>query len=167
MNGKQLFRTMKTGLSLLTLVFSLTLITSCEKPEDDPSLFDLVAPEDIAMLEEDMEAGPMTISNANGVQWEPGDVFIYKTNQGRFGKFEVISVNQAENYKLTIKAVTYDTGGVIHSQTSSLSIRGTWLCDLDTMTEVGIDGTEDFKVSRDTEVNTSLLPTLTAVFSAY
>lgn len=99
--------------------------------------------------------------------WKAGDVFIYKTALGNYGKFEVVSVTVTENYKLTIHATTYKSDGTVLSSASDLSIRGTWLCDLDATKEVSDDGSEDFKNNRLTNTDTELEPCNGALFSKY
>jgi hypothetical protein len=80
---------------------------------------------------------------------------------------EIVSVQQDENYKLTFKAITFKPDGTLQSQSSGLSIRGTWLCDLDTMTEVEETGVQDFWNERINETDTQFTPKENAAFIRY
>lgn len=82
------------------------------------------------------------------------------------GKLEILGVDETVNYKLTIKAVTYNADGTIFSQTGSLDIRGTWSCDLDAMVEIS-NHDSDFWWERVTSTDTSLSPRNTAHFAEY
>lgn len=154
---------------IITASLMIMLATSCSKKEDvEQTLFDDIALDDITAKAAEMISGSLVISNSSGVLWNTGDLILYVTNEGRYGKFEVISVNANENYKLTFKAVTYENNGSVHSQTSLLAIRGTWLCDLDTMSEID-EGTaaEDFWLEKATQTDTNLTSKYTARFLRY
>jgi len=160
------------GMYVLIITASLIIMlgTSCSKKEEEEQtlLFNDIALKDITAKAADLISGGLVISDASGVLWNAGDIILFVTNQGRYGKLEVISVNANDNYKLTFKAVTYENTGVVHSQTSQLAIRGTWLCDLDTMSEID-EGTEaeDFWIQRETQTNTNLTSKSTARFLRY
>lgn len=155
---------------LITASLITMLATSCSKKEDEDQTlsFDDIVLNDIQANAADMISGNLVISNSSGVLWNAGDIILYITNQGHYGKFEVISVNPTDNYKLTIKAVTYGNDGSVLSQTSLLAIRGTWLCDLDTMSEID-EGTEaeDFWLQKASSTDTNLAPKFTARFLRY
>jgi hypothetical protein len=104
-------------------------------------------------------------TNANGHALSTSNVIIYKTNNNRYGKLQILGIDDASNFKLTIKAVTYNDDGTIYSQTENLAIRGTWQCDLDAMAESEVD--IDFKWNRTTSTNTYLQPITPAVFVKY
>ena len=152
----------------LLLVFSL-IFTSCKNDETEenmnPTNYAEITKDDIAAKEATMSSNMIEATNANGHVLDVGDVLVYKTNNDHFGKLEILAIDDADNYKLTIKAVTYDASGSVFSQTASLDIRGTWLCDLDAMEE---DGTSpDFKWRRLTETDTNLEPRGSALFAVY
>ena len=153
-----------TAILLLVVVLS----NSCQKDDtqDEPKVVSYadLSLTNIKAKEAQMSVAPLVISNSGGIYFKAGDILFYKTSLGNFGKMEVISVDQADNYKLTFKAVTYKTDGTILSSCTTLSIRGTWLCDLDTMTEVEEDGTQDFWVERVTPTDTNLEPKINSIF---
>ena len=150
------------------LLLLVVLINGCQKDDtqDEPKVVSYadLSLANIKAKEAQMSVAPLVISNSGGIYFKAGDILFYKTSLGNFGKMEVISVDQADNYKLTFKAVTYKTDGTILSSCTTLSIRGTWLCDLDTMTEVDEDGTQDFWVERVTPTDTNLEPKINSIF---
>jgi formylglycine-generating enzyme required for sulfatase activity len=83
----------------------------------------------IAAAEADMSTANIDASDGN--EFMPGTYFIYKTDEGRFGKFMVENYEPSENHRLTIRWVTYDTNGMPYSYGTRLVIRGTYSCDLD------------------------------------
>jgi len=85
--------------------------------------------DDIAAMESEMSTTIIDASNGN--EFMPGTYFVYKTDEGRFGKFMVENYEPDESYRLTIKWVTYNADGSVYSQGRGLIIRGTWTCDLD------------------------------------
>ena len=95
------------------------------------------------------------ISGSDGAEFKPGTYFIYRTNAGRYGKF--IVENLAANNDLTIGWVTYNPSGTIHSIGTGLTIRHTWLCDLDVGTESPASGL-DFHWNMLTSTTRSLDP---------
>lgn len=85
--------------------------------------------DDIAAQEAGMSTANIDASDDN--EFMPGTYFIYKTNEGRFGKFMVENCEPGENHRLTMRWVTYDADGSVYSSGTRLLIRGTWSCDLD------------------------------------
>jgi hypothetical protein len=151
------------------LLLIIVLCNACQKDDkqqDEPKVISYtdLAIADIKAKEAQMSVAPLVISNSGGIYFKAGDILFYKTSLGNFGKMEVISVDQADNYKFTFKAVTYKADGTILSSCTTLSIRGTWLCDLDTMTEVEEDGSQDFWVERLNPTDTNLEPKINATF---
>jgi len=154
-----------TAILLLLVIF---MSNACQKDENQEkpkavNFADLTVA-DIKAKEAQMSEAPLVISNSAGIYFKAGDILFYKTSLGNYGKMEVISVNQAENYKLTFKAVTFKPDGTLLSSGSSLAIRGTWLCDLDAMAEVEEDGTQDFWVERINPTDTNLEPKINSTF---
>ncbi|RKY24990.1 MAG: hypothetical protein DRP62_02435 [Planctomycetota bacterium] len=80
-----------------------------------------------------MEAGMSTasIDSSDGNEFMPGTYFIYKTDEGRFGKFMVENYEPDENHCLIIRWVTYNADGSVYSSGDRLVIRVSWYCDLD------------------------------------
>jgi len=157
-----------TAILLLLVVF---MSNACQKDENqgEPkavSFADLTVA-DIKAKKAQMSAAPLVISNSGGIYFKAGDILVYKTNLGNYGKMEIVSVQQDENYKLTFKAITFKPDGTLQSQSSGLSIRGTWLCDLDTMTEVEETGVQDFWNERINETDTQFTPKENAAFIRY
>lgn len=60
-----------------------------------------------------------------------GTVIIYATSGGKFGKMEILDVDENNNYELTIKYVTFNYNGSVYSESSKMQIEGTYGCDLD------------------------------------
>jgi hypothetical protein len=90
---------------------------------------------------------------------KPGDVILYKTSEGSFGKLELIKVDRNSNDKTTFRYVTYNDDGSIKSQSDNFSVRGTYTFDLDKGTEEGTAGEDvDFKIQREDDNNTRLIP---------
>ena len=102
----------------------------------------------IAAAEADMSTANIDASDGN--EFMPGTYFIYKTDEGRFGKFMVENYEPSENHRLTIRWVTYDPNGMAYSYGTGLVIRGNYSCDLDEgrETETGPDWMWDMQSSR-------------------
>jgi len=65
-------------------------------------------------------------NNANN-QIPTNTIVVYKTNLGRYGKFLVKTYSN----NLVINWVTFNSNGTVYSSGSNLTIRGTYLADLD------------------------------------
>lgn len=94
---------------------------------------------------EDITAKPMTSVRINGSnnaanQIPAGTILVYKTSEGRYGKFQV----RAYGYNLGIDFVTYNKDGSVFKKGENLVIRGTWHADLDLGAEVKMGNTADF-----------------------
>lgn len=77
-----------------------------------------------------------------------GTIVVYKTNAGRYGKFQVAGYTDIPlyiNYNMIIKWVTYNADGTIYSQGVNVTIRGTWLADLDNGVEINDVPEADFR----------------------
>ena len=100
------------------------------------------------------------LSSANkNIIAKPGDVILYKTTEGNFGKLELINVDRHNNDKTTFRYVTYNSDGSVKSQSDNFSVRGTYTFDLDNGTEEGTSSDEvDFQIQREDEQNTKLTP---------
>ncbi len=66
-------------------------------------------------------------SNNNNNQIPSGTIILYKTDEKRYGKLEVLTYG----YNLRIKWVTYDYNGSVFSSGDDLLVKGTWTYDLD------------------------------------
>lgn len=105
----------------------------------------------------------------------PGSVYVYYTNSGRYGKFEVVSfvplliVNsfplEIWYNVLTINLTTYNANGTTYMSKSNLQIRGTYSCDLDLGLQTSVN--RDFWWAIDTSIARRLVPTNGAVFAKW
>jgi hypothetical protein len=119
--------------------------------------------ETIAALEGKMSFADVDASD--GLDLWPGTFFIYKTSQGRFGKFIVENLEKNHNNRLTISWVTYNADGSEYSSGSGLVIHGTWHCDLDIGLETNTDS--DFKWKMISATERSLDPENGAKFRRF
>ena len=152
------------ALSLIAIILS---VTSCKKYKDDgipPTNFEEITEFDIEQQASSLSNAKIVL-DSSGYQFNFSDVIIYRTNSNRYGKLEILELLSATNNKLTIRAVTFRKSGAIKRQTSSLSIRGTWLCDLDAMKERELGA--DFWWERDANEVTYLTPEDDATFAIY
>ncbi|PKQ65806.1 hypothetical protein BZG02_02025 [Labilibaculum filiforme] len=93
--------------------------------------------------------GNIPVSNQSGILLKNGTTIIYGTSDGYLGKMEVLDVDENDNYKLTVRYITYNNDGSVHSKSDRLEIGGTYTCDLDKgSTEGMISSEEDFWLSR-------------------
>ena len=88
-----------------------------------------------AKLESLPDSFNIPMSNNSGIVNGPGTVIIYATSDGNMGKMQILDIDKNDNNKLTIKYVTYNYNGSVHSQSDNLEIRGTFTCDLDSGNE--------------------------------
>ncbi|MHC4574719.1 MAG: hypothetical protein ACYS76_11410, partial [Planctomycetota bacterium] len=116
--------------------------------------YDDVNSTDIAAMEDQMSTDKIDASDGNDF-W-PGTYLVYKTSQGRYGKFMVEDLDKSQNNQLTIGWVTYNADGSVYSSGSGLVIHGTWHCDLDEGLETGVDS--DWMWSMQTPSTRYLLP---------
>jgi len=123
----------------------------------------------IQFNEDNLSGDSIEATNADGNIFKTGDVLIYKTNEGRYGKLEVLSIDDADNKKLAIKAVTYTNDGSIYKETSFLEIRGTWSADLDELIEApaGQISIQDFWWERINTTDTDFTPENDAKYYMY
>jgi hypothetical protein len=152
----------------LLLLCSLLLVIACKKddPVQVPLLsFDELSRNDIAQLNNQLSGESILASDASGNLFQPGDIILYKTNGNRYGKLKILNINDASNKDLVVAAVTYQDNGSVYNQKDNLLIRGTWLCDLDLISETNQNG--DFHWSREDEFTTNLTPRGNAVFYWY
>ena len=133
-----------------------------------PDDFNSITCEDINFNNSNLSEDNIEATDVNGHILQVGDVIIYKTNQDRCGKLEILNIDDAVNKKLTIKAVTFNADGSVYNQTNALEIRGTWNCDLDAMIEEGyVAGQEDFWWQRINVNDTEFSPKNGAKFHKY
>lgn len=71
------------------------------------------------------------VANNSGIVNGKGTVILFATSDGNMGKMEILDIDKYDNYKMTIKYVTYNYNGSIHGQSSEIEVIGSFLCDLD------------------------------------
>lgn len=156
-------------ITFITLVLFLWIMPSCKKDKEpepaEPRNFTEINRTHIRKKESLMSDAPIQVSGVNnGVSWELGDVYLYRTRSGLFGKFRVGAIEQAQNHRLTISAVTYKDDGSVHGQAEKLVIRGTFGADLEALAE-SISGSDlDFFWQRQNQETTIFNPTNGAAF---
>jgi hypothetical protein len=165
------FLKLKTLFALFVLL-TVILCAACSKedPENEPSLMNYqeIKLSDIKAKESALSSSGMVISDAAGIYFKPGDILFYKTSKGRLGKMEIISVDQTANYKITLKATTYENTGAVCSACTSAQVRGTWIFDLDQMEELDdVSENEDFWNERINATDTHFTPQNQASFLRY
>ena len=163
---------MKSTYKILNVLLILTLVlASCKKEKSEeeeknaPANYQEITRDDIVAKASTLSGNSIEATNSNGNVLNVGDVIIYKTNNDRYGKMEILAIDDANNKKLTIKAITYKNDGSVFYETSSLNVRGTYLCDLDAMVETQTDA--DFQWQRVNSTDTNLKPIAPALFAVY
>jgi hypothetical protein len=108
---------------------------------DRASVFDSITFDDILNKSSGLSNQRIDTIYGSVEQILPGQVILYKTSSGNYGKMEIVDYA----YDLRVRWVTYEgsSGNVIKSG-DDLMIRGTWLCDLDAGSEVGVTPEADF-----------------------
>lgn len=125
---------------------------------------DLFASIDLA----DIKANGVFSSRINGSnnrmnQIPTGTIVVYKTNEGRYGKFKVKSYD----YNLLIDLVTYNPNGTIFNKGVNLNVRGTWSCDLDKGMETEKGAGADFWWEQANSIERYLVPQNGALMAVY
>lgn len=163
----------------LQLVFALVLvaiISSCSKDDVTPiptpptpaaTNFAEIGLSHIQFKNSLLSNANIQATDGTGILWPAGTVIIFKTTAGTYGKFEVVSINLAQNASITINVVLFNTDGTIKSTTNSIVVRGTYSCDLDIPAEQSSGLQIDFFWSRPTKFDTFLEPKNSAVFLKY
>lgn len=156
--------------ALFLVIGSFVLATSsCGKDDDvkKPTTYATISLANIKAEESRLSDATIFSTNAGGIIWKPGDVFIFKTRNGRFGKFRVVSINAASNFDLTIEAAVYNLDGTIAEESGSIVIRGTWGCNLEILAEDPDPLDLDFHWGRSNATDTYLSPQNGAKFMKY
>jgi hypothetical protein len=155
----------------LIILFASLLFAACKKDKENepakPTSYAEIQVSHIKDAEGSMLASEIILSDNNGLVMKPGDVYIFKTNAGLFGKFKINSIDIVQNYQLSIMAEVYNADGTTKAQTNTLVIRGTYFCDLDLLTEATTPQERDFKNERLTTFETKFLPFNGARFAKY
>ena len=160
----------KQKLSILLLAIAALTFTQCKKDDTSvavpPKNYSEIKMSDIQGKETVMATANIAATNSTGVLWQPGDVYVFKTNENRYGKFQVVSIDGAANYKLTIKATVYNADGTEKLSNDAVAIDGTFSCDLDLLVET-LGGVGDFIWGRATTTDTFFEPANGAKFIQY
>lgn len=153
--------------AVMSLPFLLVMF-SCKKqvesPVKEPLTFGSIEVAHIKRHEGRMATTAIMSTNEEGIIWNTGDVFLYRTKSGAYGKFQVVEINHLQHFKLTLKAVTYAADGTVARKSDELVVKGTWSCDLDNLEEVTDDRQADFFWSRHDEAVTYFEPSNNARF---
>ncbi|WP_373548111.1 hypothetical protein [Haliscomenobacter sp.] len=91
-------------------------------------------------------------SNSSANRIPTGTLVFYRTNQGRYGKMEILEYG----HSLRVRCTTYNDNGTIFRANENLTVRGTWSCDLDIASEAQAGA--DFFWNQRTSVLRSLDP---------
>lgn len=164
---------MKKIIKLTTFILFVFTLISCKKdkrpkPEQaEPRTFAEINLSDIKGKESLMGDEEIQTSGVNGVGWKTGEVYLYRTRSGLYGKFRVGTIEPAENYRLTITAVTYNDNGSVHKEIEKLVIKGTYGANLEDMAEGTSTSDIEFLWARPSQVNTIFTPTNGAAFIVY
>jgi len=94
-----------------------------------------------------------------------GQVIVYKTRLGDYGKLVVVNNNSDGNNGWDIHLITYDSSGNVIADASP-QIRGTWLCDLEAGVETNVSASSDFQLQNQTSTVRYLAPINGATFLA-
>jgi len=108
------------------------------------------------------------IANNSGIVNGKGTVILFATSDGNMGKMEILDIDKYDNYKMTIKYVTYNYNGSIHSQSNDLEIHGTFLCDLDTGNAEDVSRNDsDFWYKGANKNTATIYPSETSILKIY
>lgn len=126
--------------------------------------FDQITREQILTiaLSEELINGYNNASN----QIPPGTILFYRTNEGRYGKLQIV----VYGYSIEFRWLTFNEDGAVHSAGDNLHISGTWSADLDAGIQVSHDdniNVPDFQWQQVTDIVRYLTPRNGAVFYKY
>jgi OOP family OmpA-OmpF porin len=131
--------------------------TSTSSYNSGSSAFNQIDKNTIAAKLESLPDERIQISIPSGVLLDTGTIIFYKTSEGYLGKMEFLNIDKNDNYKLTVKYVTYNADGSIQRKSNNLEIEGTYNCDLDTGSTDNVSSDDaDFSLGRTNETNTVL-----------
>jgi len=124
-----------------------------------PTVFGAISLADI--MAASLSSAKINGSNNASNQIPIGTILLYQTNEGRYGKLEIVSYG----YDLTVKWTTYNPDGSVYSEGDNLVIHGTCSCDLD----LGVESStsSDFWWEQVTAVERYLVPENGARFAVY
>ena len=117
--------------------------------------FDEISRDEIIAFEGYLGSGDIPAIVADERVVQNGDIIVFKTDQGNYGKFEVVDIDMNNLDQLTINAVTYAQDGSV-LKSGELVINGTWTVDFDTF-EIGTTP-HDMHWRRLTDTETNFSP---------
>ncbi|QMU29093.1 membrane dipeptidase [Adhaeribacter radiodurans] len=123
-------------MKIYPLIFILWVLLSLPKVLTAQPTYESTNYAIISNLVTQMTTSSIDGSNNNNNKLTAGTLIVYQTNEGRLGKLQILTYG----YNIQLRAVTYQPSGKIYKQTPSLTIRGTWLCDLDQLVESSSGG---------------------------
>ena len=157
---------MKSTHFLLMLILLAGI--ACRKDKDDaPRNYDEITREHILAKETSMNGDAIQATNAGGIIWKAGDVYIFRNRLRVLGKLQVVAIDPAINYQLTIRATIYNNNGSVAKQTDAMVVRGTFSGDLSILAETMSALNSDFHWTRQSPTDTYLTPQNQAVFVKY
>ncbi len=107
------------------------------------------------------------IATSNTASWQANDVFVFKTSDNLYGKFQVVSIDPANNFKIIMNVTVYNSDGSVKIANSAFGVRGTYTCDLDLLIEGAAGSIVDFHWNRLTGNFTNFDPKNNAKFAKY
>jgi hypothetical protein len=133
------------SLSLTALSFVIIAISCSKKDNNTPSSqksFTTLTRSDIQTYYSSLSSDPIPAEIKDSVYFKKGDVYVYQTKSGKFGKLKIDTVDIGQGYAVTIDATTYALDGSVLKQTSNLTIYDNLACNLDSMTQTSELNTE-------------------------
>jgi len=109
----------------------------------------------------DISSANLTSARIAGTNLPVDTILLYRTNEGRFGKLLI----KTYGYNLTLKWLTFNPNGALHSKGDNLVIRGTYSCDLDSGKET--QTSSDFWWQQVSSAERYLTPQNGATFALY
>ena len=156
------------GLAMIVACFAGSCDNDDQTPVVEPATdYAGIQLQHIKALESEMTSAEIQASNASEILFNEGDVFVYLSSEGNYGKFKILKIDTADNFKLTIEISNFNVDGSILLATNSLTVRGSYLCDLDIVAETSETPTDDFHWNRLTKWDTRFCPKNGAKFTKF
>ncbi len=133
--------------------------------ETRPGSYQEITFDDIMNEASIMSNAIIPATSVSGNTLDVFDVLVYKTNSDHYGKLTILGIDDSDNKALTIAATRYTATGAVLSETTNLTIGGTFRCDLEQMKEGGDES--EFWWNRLSESDTEFTPWENAVFARY
>jgi hypothetical protein len=121
---------------------------------------------DIQALESKMTTQNI-VSISPTATWDASTIIIFKTNEGRYGKFKVTNIQHGQSDQISIVATIYDANGTLKFLDQLIIVNGTYTCDLDLATSASTELSKDFRWGKATQTNSYIEPNNNAKFFQY